>query len=86
MHNGVFKSLEEVIEFYDVGGGIGLGYDVPYQTLSDEKLHLTSIEKFQLISFLKSLTDTVGLTKIPGRLPLFPDNESLNSRPIGGDY
>ena len=86
MHNGVFKTLEEVIEFYDIGGGIGLGYEVPFQTLSSDPLNLSSIEKFQLISFLKTLTDTVGLTFKPSSLPEFPDNPKLNQRPIGGDY
>lgn len=86
MHNGVFKTLEEVIEFYNIGGGIGLGYEVPFQTLASDSLHLSQIEKFQLISFLKSLTDTVGLTFKPTSLPEFPDNPKLNLRPIGGDY
>ncbi len=86
MHNGVFKTLEEVIEFYDVGGGSGLGYKVPLQTLSSDSLLLTPTEKFQLISFLKSLTDTTYLTSKPSQLPLFPGEDKLNERPIGGDY
>jgi cytochrome c peroxidase len=86
MHNGVFRTLEEVIEFYDHGGGRGLGYKVPYQTLPSDSLHLTSTEKFQLIEFLKSLTDTATLTKAPTSLPLFTDDPLLNKRPIGGDY
>ena len=86
MHNGVFKTLEEVIEFYNIGGGTGLGYEVPFQTLAPDSLHLSQNEKFQLISFLKTLTDTVGLTFKPTSLPEFPDNPKLNLRPIGGDY
>ena len=86
MHNGVFKTLEEIIEFYNNGGGTGLGYEVPFQTLAPDSLHLSLIEKFQLISFLKTLTDTVGLTLKPTSLPEFPDNPKLNLRPIGGDY
>ena len=86
MHNGVFKTLEEVIAFYDIGGGSGLGYDVPLQTLSADSLHLTEREKFQLISFLKTLTDTVGLSIKPVKLPEFLDNPGLNDRPIGGEY
>lgn len=86
MHNGVFKTLEEVIEFYNIGGGTGLGYNVPFQTLAPDSLHLTATEKFQLISFLKTLTDTVKLTSIPSALPEFPDNPKLNQRPIGGEY
>ena len=86
MHNGVFRTLEEVIEFYNVGGGIGLGYNVPLQTLSSDSLHLTSNEKYELISFLKSLTDTAYLSSIPLFLPEFPGNDVLNKRPVGGDY
>jgi cytochrome c peroxidase len=86
MHNGVFKTLEEVIEFYNIGGGTGLGYDVPYQTLSSEPLHLTENEKSQLISFLKTLTDTANLTSVPHMLPAFPEELHLNDRKIGGDY
>lgn len=57
MHNGIYASLEEVIDFYDRGGGIGLGMDVPNQTLSSEPLHLTSREKKDLVAFMKSLSD-----------------------------
>ncbi len=86
MHNGVFRTLEEVVDFYDVGGGTGLGYEVPLQTLDSDSLHLTVKEKYQLVAFMKTLTDTVNLTTKPSRLPQFPDNTNLNNRPIGGDY
>lgn len=86
MHNGVFNTLEEVIEFYDIGGGEGLGYKVPFQTLGSDSLHLNQTEKFQLIAFLKTLTDTIDLTLKPSRLPKFPNNPMLDQRPIGGDY
>lgn len=86
MHNGVFKSLDEVIDFYDRGGGKGLGITVENQTLSDEPLNLTPTEKFQLKVFLESLNDTITLNEIPVKLPEFEDNESLNLRKIGGDY
>jgi cytochrome c peroxidase len=59
MHNGVFKTLAEVIAFYDTGGGIGRGLDVPEQTVSADSLHLSGLEKTQLIAFIESLTDTV---------------------------
>lgn len=45
MHNGVYKTLEEVIDFYDKGGGAGLGIHIPNQTLPDEKLKLNKEEK-----------------------------------------
>lgn len=86
MHNGVFRTLEEVIEFYNVGGGIGLGYDVPNQTLSSDPLNLSENEKYQLIAFLKTLTDTAKLTTVPSFLPEFSNNPKMNERPIGGDY
>jgi cytochrome c peroxidase len=57
MHNGVFKTLEEVVDFYDGGGGQGLGFDLPNQTLPTDKLDLTPLEKKQLIAFMKTLTD-----------------------------
>lgn len=62
MHNGVFKTLEEVIDFYDRGGGTGLGIQLPNQTLPEDKLHLSVYEKQALIAFMKSLTDTTGFT------------------------
>ena len=63
MHNGVYKTLEQVIDFYNIGGGIGLGLDVPSQTLSAEKLNLTSKEKQNLIAFMRTLTDNVSNSK-----------------------
>ncbi|MDR6843798.1 cytochrome c peroxidase [Flavobacterium granuli] len=57
MHNGVFKTLEEVVDFYDCGGGNGLGFNLPNQTLPIDKLNLTPMEKKQLIAFMKTLTD-----------------------------
>jgi len=58
MHNGVYKTLEEVIDFYNKGGGNGLGLNIPNQTLPFDKLNLTEPEKNSLVAFLKSLTDT----------------------------
>ncbi|WP_299550274.1 cytochrome c peroxidase [Seonamhaeicola sp.] len=60
MHNGVFNTLEEVIDFYDRGGGIGLGMDLEYQTLPPDKLNLSENEKTDLVSFMKSLTDALS--------------------------
>ncbi|WP_291149806.1 cytochrome-c peroxidase [Flavobacterium sp. UBA7680] len=63
MHNGVYKTLEEVIDFYDQGGGVGLGFDVPNQTLPEDKLNLSDKEKKQLIAFMQTLTDKKFLNK-----------------------
>jgi cytochrome c peroxidase len=58
MHNGVYKTLEEVMEFYNKGGGRGLGLEVEYQTLPEDPLNLTKDEQRKIISFLGTLTDT----------------------------
>jgi cytochrome c peroxidase len=57
MHNGRFTSLEKVIDFYDSGGGAGMGLNVLEQTLASDSLHLTGQEKADLIAFIKALTD-----------------------------
>jgi len=56
MHNGVFKTLDEVVEFYDRGGGAGSGLRVPNQTLRPDSLHLSADEKRALVAFLRALT------------------------------
>jgi cytochrome c peroxidase len=59
MHNGVFPTLGGVIDFYDRGGGAGIGETLTGQTLSPRPLHLTAEERRDLVAFLGSLTDTV---------------------------
>ncbi len=58
MHNGAFPTLEKVLDFYNKGGGEGLGLNVPTQTLSPKPLKLDSNEVRNIIEFLNSLTDT----------------------------
>ncbi|WP_300601898.1 cytochrome c peroxidase [Niabella sp.] len=55
MHNGVYQTLDQVMEFYNNGGGAGLGIHLSNQTLPEEKLHLTDTEKEAVIAFIKSL-------------------------------
>ena len=85
MHNGSFETLEQVIEFYNKGGGAGLGLDVQNQTLPADSLQLTEAEKKSLVAFLNTLTDTAEMTSKPGRLPSFPD-PVINKRKTGGEY
>lgn len=59
MHNGAFKTLEAVMEFYNQGGGAGLKLPVPNQTLSALPLHLTPGEAASIISFIRTLDDAV---------------------------
>lgn len=65
MHNGIYTNLEQVVEFYHKGGGAGLKLVVPNQTLPFDSLQLSANEKSDIILFLKTLTDTVGLTSLP---------------------
>lgn len=58
MHNGVFRTLEELVDFYDAGGGNGLGMRLPNQTLSADSLGLSRHEKRDLVSFILALTDS----------------------------
>ncbi|RYC70335.1 cytochrome c peroxidase [Spirosoma sordidisoli] len=55
MHNGVYQTLDQVIDFYNKGGGNGLGLRVDNQTLLNDKLNLTPGEKKALIAFLNAL-------------------------------
>ncbi|WP_055436807.1 cytochrome-c peroxidase [Lacinutrix algicola] len=57
MHNGVYSSLEEVVTFYNNGGGAGLGFDLEYQTLPTDSLNLSKNEIKDLVNFMNSLTD-----------------------------
>ena len=63
MHNGVFTTLDEVMNFYEKGGGKGLGLDYKYQTLPEDTLGLTATEQKNIIAFLHSLTDVSAAKK-----------------------
>ncbi|WP_446051807.1 cytochrome-c peroxidase [Zobellia laminariae] len=58
MHNGVYNTLEEVMDFYNKGGGGGMGFDLEHQTLPFDELDLTDEEQKAIIAFLKTLSDT----------------------------
>ena len=68
MHNGAFRTLREVVDFYDRGGGNGGGMLLPNQTLSAERLRLSAREKRDLVAFLRALTDS-GHTEPETRTP-----------------
>ena len=57
MHNGGYKTLEEVMHFYNEGGGKGLGLKVNNQTLPEDKLNLTPAEQEKIIDFMRALND-----------------------------
>jgi cytochrome c peroxidase len=85
MHNGVFTTMEQVVDFYDAGGGAGKGLKVNNQTLSSDSLKLTTNEKKNLILFLRSLNENINFDALPSKLPDSKD-KFLNSRKIGGEY
>ncbi len=63
MHNGAFKTLREVVDFYDRGGAVGSGVDLPTQTLPADSLHLSPGEKEARLAFMRALTDTAGIAR-----------------------
>jgi cytochrome c peroxidase len=85
MHNGVFNTLDEVINFYAAGGGAGRGLRVSNQTLSSDSLQLSEGEKKDLIAFIQSLTEEIPLQKPPAHLPQ-SRIKLLNARVVGGEY
>ncbi|WP_291263569.1 cytochrome c peroxidase [Gemmatimonas sp.] len=60
MHNGAYPTLESVIDFYNRGGGAGIGIGLDNQTLPPDPLNLTAGEQRNLVTFLRALTDTTG--------------------------
>jgi cytochrome c peroxidase len=71
MHNGVFYSLEEVIDFYDRGGDDQPGQKDPLL----QKLDLTKTEKKDLLYFLKSLSSKKPPLQI--KVPDLPEYEVI---------
>ena len=67
MHNGVYRTLDQVIDFYNRGGGEGIGARLPNQTLSVRRLDLSAADRRALIAFLGTLTDTSGTAARPSR-------------------
>ncbi|WP_316753028.1 cytochrome-c peroxidase [Pedobacter gandavensis] len=55
MHNGIYLTLDEVMEFYNNGGAAGLGIKLANQTLPEENLQLSDQEKKDIIAFMESL-------------------------------
>jgi len=76
MHNGAFQTLEEVVEFYNDGGGRGRGLDGFSQDAKVTKLDLSELQKKDLIAFLKALNSLTPPPKLPESVP--------SGLPVGG--
>ena len=57
MHNGVYTTLDEVMDFYNKGGGAGLGIENDYQTLPFDNLKLSKEEIAAVTAFMETLND-----------------------------
>jgi parallel beta-helix repeat protein len=67
MHNGIFSTLEEVIDFYADGGGRVDGNENVDSLI--RPFELTDQQRSDLIAFLYSLTDESALPQIPASVP-----------------
>jgi cytochrome c peroxidase len=86
MHNGIYGSLEQVIDFYNHGAGNKFGFRLFLSILPDS-LNLNAAEKKDLVSFLHALTDTAGTSSRPAYLPEIKGRHAaLNNRVIGGKF
>ncbi|MEL6810214.1 MAG: hypothetical protein AAFP76_02645, partial [Bacteroidota bacterium] len=79
MHNGVFNTLEEVMDFYNHGGGAGQGLVLEHQTLAPDKLELTESEVEAIIAFMRAINDQT-LFKSVQDVPRDFGNTELNER------
>lgn len=56
MHNGRFATLDDVMRFYEAGGGEGAGARVSNQTLAADSLSISPSERRAIIAFLGTLS------------------------------
>lgn len=76
MHNGIFNTLEEIVEFYNDGGGRGRGIEVISQDSKVAKLNLDEQQKKDLVDFMKALDSLEPPPAVPNSVP--------SGLPVGG--
>jgi cytochrome c peroxidase len=69
MHNGSFATLEDVVKFYNEGGGLGRNLPIEGQDFRVKKLELTEQQERDLVAFLKSLNDLAPAPMVPAVVP-----------------
>ncbi len=77
MHDGSLATLEEVVEFYNRGGGKGTRSDLVFE------LTLTDAEKRDLVAFLKTLSGTIPRPNgadVPRDTAMAGEGKSIRSR------
>ena len=69
MHDGALATLEDVIDFYDRGGGDEAS--IPAENIDPElvPLGLSAAEKQDLLAFMHTLTDSTIAVHVPARVP-----------------
>ncbi|MDF2437522.1 MAG: cytochrome peroxidase [Bacteroidota bacterium] len=63
MHDGRFKTLEEVLEFYSTGVHVCANIDTKMSMAHQKGVKLSDQEKKQITAFLMTLTDSVFISK-----------------------
>jgi cytochrome c peroxidase len=87
MHNGIYQTLDQVVDFYNHGAGNKFGFRDLFLSILPDSLNLSAAEKKDLISFVHALTDTSGTSARPRRLPEIKGRHAtLNDRIIGGKF
>ena len=86
MHNGVFYTLEEVVDFYDRGGMDEEGRTTPFPENKSKlikPLGLTDEEKEDLLAFLEAFSGEeiiVEAPELPDYAPLFTRQELMEAK------
>ncbi len=69
MHNGSLKTLDEVMDFYSKGGGLGRGFKLDNVDDKIRKFDLSADEKADLVAFMEALTDESLAPEVPKSVP-----------------
>ena len=69
MHDGSLATLEDVVAFYRLGGGLARG--VPAARLHEfiRPIEMTDSEAADLVAFLRALSDESARPEVPARVP-----------------